>query len=246
MKKWIIALTVVAVASCAQAVIIADGNTDWAGDRVGWSYQWNPTGAAIGTASGYSALTFSGTVNSLVDATAATSDYTNSHNTALATDTETGFWNPNSTDTAGTGIEWILGGADAVNSTDGLAHYAILGYTIQSGDLAAGNEITTTFDGFISNSGQGGEILVFINDTQVHSDSGTGNTLDVTEVSLGTVSEGDTIYFAARGLDSADTRNLQRIYMATYQLSAIPEPATLGMLAAFGGGILFIRRRFMM
>ncbi|MDF7809029.1 PEP-CTERM sorting domain-containing protein [Pontiellaceae bacterium B12219] len=26
---------------------------------------------------------------------------------------------------------------------------------------------------------------------------------------------------------------------------AIPEPATLGMIAAFGGGILFIRRRFM-
>lgn len=30
-----------------------------------------------------------------------------------------------------------------------------------------------------------------------------------------------------------------------YALYAVPEPATLGMLAAFGGGILFIRRRFM-
>jgi hypothetical protein len=30
-----------------------------------------------------------------------------------------------------------------------------------------------------------------------------------------------------------------------YQLRAIPEPATLGLIAAFGGGILFIRRRFM-
>jgi len=28
-------------------------------------------------------------------------------------------------------------------------------------------------------------------------------------------------------------------------VSAIPEPATLGMVAVFGGGILFIRRRFM-
>jgi hypothetical protein len=28
-------------------------------------------------------------------------------------------------------------------------------------------------------------------------------------------------------------------------LTAIPEPATLGMVAVFGGGILFIRRRFM-
>jgi hypothetical protein len=28
-------------------------------------------------------------------------------------------------------------------------------------------------------------------------------------------------------------------------MTAIPEPATLGLVAAFGGGILFIRRRFM-
>ncbi len=31
-----------------------------------------------------------------------------------------------------------------------------------------------------------------------------------------------------------------------YTLVAVPEPATLGMVVAFGGGILFIRRRFMM
>lgn len=30
------------------------------------------------------------------------------------------------------------------------------------------------------------------------------------------------------------------------QFELIPEPATLGLVAAFGGGILFIRRRFMM
>lgn len=29
------------------------------------------------------------------------------------------------------------------------------------------------------------------------------------------------------------------------QLRAIPEPATLGLVAAFGGGVLFIRRKFM-
>ena len=28
-------------------------------------------------------------------------------------------------------------------------------------------------------------------------------------------------------------------------LSAVPEPATLGLIMAFGGGVLFIRRRFM-
>ncbi|MDF7823597.1 PEP-CTERM sorting domain-containing protein [Pontiellaceae bacterium B12227] len=30
------------------------------------------------------------------------------------------------------------------------------------------------------------------------------------------------------------------------EVTAIPEPATLGMVALFGGGVLFIRRRFMM
>ncbi|MDF7823599.1 PEP-CTERM sorting domain-containing protein [Pontiellaceae bacterium B12227] len=31
-----------------------------------------------------------------------------------------------------------------------------------------------------------------------------------------------------------------------FDLVAVPEPATLGLVAAFGGGVLFIRRRFMM
>ena len=31
-----------------------------------------------------------------------------------------------------------------------------------------------------------------------------------------------------------------------FEVTAIPEPATLGLITAFGGGILFIRRRFMM
>ncbi|VGO16942.1 hypothetical protein PDESU_05535 [Pontiella desulfatans] len=32
---------------------------------------------------------------------------------------------------------------------------------------------------------------------------------------------------------------------ATFTLSVIPEPATLGLVSAFGGAVLFIRRRFM-
>jgi len=31
-----------------------------------------------------------------------------------------------------------------------------------------------------------------------------------------------------------------------FQMEAIPEPATLGMISLFAGGILFIRRRFML
>ncbi|VGO17490.1 hypothetical protein PDESU_06086 [Pontiella desulfatans] len=36
------------------------------------------------------------------------------------------------------------------------------------------------------------------------------------------------------------------IKIDSVSLTQIPEPATLGMIAVFGGGILFIRRRFMM
>ena len=35
------------------------------------------------------------------------------------------------------------------------------------------------------------------------------------------------------------------IFSGTGSIQVIPEPATLGLVAAFGGGILFIRRRFM-
>lgn len=50
-------------------------------------------------------------------------------------------------------------------------------------------------------------------------------TLRFTDVSVGSTSGADTL------LDN---------------VSAIPEPATLGMVAVFGGGILFIRRKLMM
>ncbi|MDF7808242.1 PEP-CTERM sorting domain-containing protein [Pontiellaceae bacterium B12219] len=34
--------------------------------------------------------------------------------------------------------------------------------------------------------------------------------------------------------------------MDTVEFQAIPEPASLGLIALFGGSILFIRRRLMM
>jgi hypothetical protein len=41
---------------------------------------------------------------------------------------------------------------------------------------------------------------------------------------------------------NVDNTGANGLLTATY---VIPEPATLGMIAAMGGGILFIRRRFM-
>ena len=97
------------------------------------------------------------------------------------------------------------------------------------------------------NPGAGGDIFYFILQT------GTGALADVTETASGTRpfrridgtgarfnDELCSVIHAPNALPAA--RALE--YEA--QLTVIPEPATLGMVALFGGGILFIRRRRLM
>ena len=89
----------------------------------------------------------------------------------------------------------------------------------------------------------------FVNDTVSYDLSGPG------AAGLGT-----TNWTAAAGVDlSATVGTIQAIQMktsstftswldldtVTIETTAIPEPATLSMISAFGGGILFIRRRFL-
>jgi hypothetical protein len=73
---------------------------------------------------------------------------------------------------------------------------------------------------------------------------------DITST-IGSVAESasfDDIQFAGfyidatRGLNVAQGTNGG---LRDFSIQAIPEPATLGLIAVFGGGILFIRRRFM-
>ncbi|MDF7806431.1 hypothetical protein P4E94_03205 [Pontiellaceae bacterium B12219] len=68
-----------------------------------------------------------------------------------------------------------------------------------------------------------------------------------------TITGADTTYY--QGLYSAGDLTFQGANTETFgdvfevtgsTLSVIPEPATLGLVAAFGGAVLFIRRRFMM
>lgn len=47
------------------------------------------------------------------------------------------------------------------------------------------------------------------------------------------------------GVEGVDYTFTQSTTENIVQLSVIPEPATLGLVAVFGGGVLFIRRRFM-
>ena len=39
--------------------------------------------------------------------------------------------------------------------------------------------------------------------------------------------------------------NNEGLTLTQFQVSSIPEPSTIGLVVAMGGGILWIRRRFM-
>ena len=52
-------------------------------------------------------------------------------------------------------------------------------------------------------------------------------------------------FIRINGVEQTDTSGFSITFDGTNTLVAIPEPATLGLIAAFGGGILFIRHRFM-
>ena len=54
-------------------------------------------------------------------------------------------------------------------------------------------------------------------------------------------SAGQTLMLSANDSDQADPR----LSMSSITYDVIPEPATMGLVAVFGGGILFMRRRLM-
>ena len=52
-------------------------------------------------------------------------------------------------------------------------------------------------------------------------------------------------YYSA-GSNGTGALNWTGSKVINFEVTAIPEPATLGLVVAMGGGLLFIRRRFMM
>jgi hypothetical protein len=66
-------------------------------------------------------------------------------------------------------------------------------------------------------------------------------------LSDGSFGGGDFAVFRFKIDDFENTANNSQWDVAngSMTLDVIPEPATLGLVAAFGGGIVFIRRRFM-
>lgn len=91
---------------------------------------------------------------------------------------------------------------------------------------------TATFDGFsaISKYGSDANYYVGIDDAEVFLAQGDG-----TFPFTGPL---DTLVITSSGLNNSRFRDLGFSYT-----TGIPEPATLGLVALFGGGILFVRRR---
>ncbi|VGO12790.1 hypothetical protein PDESU_01344 [Pontiella desulfatans] len=73
-----------------------------------------------------------------------------------------------------------------------------------------------------------------------------------TQIDLGLAS-GSTLYAGystdwndVGAVDIASFSKIDEVHMDNFQIEVIPEPATLGLISAFGGAVLFIRRRFML
>lgn len=123
-------------------------------------------------------------------------------------------------------IAFAWGRADGPAADDGVV---ISGFLSDPGAAISGY-------GILNNNGityNAGSLYV-----SVYAWSGTSTVLDFSNISA---SMGQTLTLSVNDSDAADPR--LSMNSVSY---AIPEPATMGLLAAFGGGILFIRRRFMM
>ena len=93
--------------------------------------------------------------------------------------------------------------------------------------------ITPTVGSLVGNNAENGE-----NWTQIDPGVVAGNYWTIE-------TSGSTLTIDAYGYDNTGSANA-RGSIAGVIVEQIPEPATLGMIAAFGGGLLAIRRKLMM
>jgi hypothetical protein len=137
--------------------------------------------------------------------------------------------------------------------TGGLATYTgLLSNTIFDKNAADGK---VTLSGLVAD--QQYQIQLFMADVR-DSEVATTFTMDIGKANAWTSPRLDTNNrdgYVINGVFTADAatqlfemnkNGSKGLQMGAYQLRAIPEPATLGLVASFSGAILFIRRRFMM
>lgn len=221
----------------ANADIIADLDADYAGDQTGWSYLWNPTGADIGAEAGYQALVNSAddfVYDSVTNGADANAQYGSNP-------TDVGVFDNNFTNAGFDEVSVLQGGKSSTNPDENFNHYVIVGYKVQAGQAGVA---TMTHDGSVGPPG--GEVKVYVNDSEISTFSGSGGTaLDFTDLALGNLAVGDDVYFAYRTLDDTAARNPTRLFtqFTIDRTAVVPEPSSLALLGLCGTGLFFRRKR---
>jgi len=134
------------------------------------------------------------------------------------------------------------------NATGGLAELTFdLGGTYEVGGVILWNngETSGNTDRGIENAAiswsSDGVNFTSASETLVFAESASSGDIAAQQEMLATSLPGVThIRMAVDNFDATDAI----VSFAEIRMVAVPEPATLGLIAAFGGGILFIRRRF--
>jgi len=221
MKKLVLAAALSLGALTAQAQTLTSVQNAFVDS--GWSLLWNPNGA-LGNPSTYQTLTNVGTPSA-------------PFYSAVPTDPEYLFTNYQS-QTPYTGIIGGLPGP-GYNMGSGGIFSVIYGYTLSSAStIELQNSLLTN----IYNSDDGIKIWVFVNNEttarlETASSFGQGSTASF-NVNLGQLQAGDTFYVAV----SPQGNNFADVYALQYDVVAVPEPATYGLLVAAGGLMLWRRR----
>jgi hypothetical protein len=132
--------------------------------------------------------------------------------------------------------------------------YMIARYTFSAADILNGTTATIagSFRELTGKTGANSDSIiasVYHNTTSLFSKEGgtaagtdgyltqADGTFNITGL---TVAEGDTVSFVVFGNGNATSDETA----LNGTITVIPEPATFGLIAVFGGGILFVRRRF--
>ncbi len=163
----------------------------------GWSFKWNPTGVDLGNAAKYEDLVSGrGDFFRIAEYPKTTDNFAN----AVVNKNKIEVY-----DRKGDGGWWLVSGASAETSTDGLDHYLILGYTIQEGE--AGDLQVRTSGGNSAPS----KLRFYVNERLVEQQDFPDKLGEEISVDLGNLNVGDTVSVAFAA-DSSRGRNLRRWY----------------------------------
>lgn len=156
----------------------------------------------------------------------------------------------------GSGATLLLAGAGTIDTTAGRQYIQISNdlnsfdgtwsvdgtrAIFTSGDAVGGGDVDVSNDGYLRvNTDWSGSSLTAVTGSEVEIKDGFAWTIDGLTVNGSSVANGT---YTASQLNTLTSDTIFTGGTGTIQV--IPEPATLGLVAAFGGAVLFIRRRFM-